>query len=294
MHRKMKVKFIKTSKEKENHFPYKKFYTFEFSPINKSNIQSNITYSIRFSELYAFHSKLLNKYKKLNFPNFPEKVFFFHQINILKRAYDLENYINKLLSLNNERIINEIKGFLNKHNIKSTLESSFNQNNLKDNDVIDNFLNNISLHQKNTSEILNHFIKENNIFEGNNKFNKEQIYKLFFGNNKIKGLLYYINYFLNSNLLGSINCLFFISKLIDCECNVNYEIYRKIFQLITIPCLKNLKLKQFLLMNNHKITDRVFVIIRSVCENIDINFNDCFEGNCCKQYYYQYIGWLDD
>ena len=63
MHRKMKVKFIKTSKEKENHFPYKKFYTFEFSPINKSNIQSNITYSIRFSELYAFHSKLLNKYK---------------------------------------------------------------------------------------------------------------------------------------------------------------------------------------------------------------------------------------
>ena len=47
-------------------------------------------------------------------------------------------------------------------------------------------------------------------------------------------------------------------------------------------------------MNNHKITDRVFVIIKSVCENIDINFNDCFKGNCCKQYYYQYIGWLDD
>ena len=42
------------------------------------------------------------------------------------------------------------------------------------------------------------------------------------------------------------------------------------------------------------ITDKIFVIIRCLCENKKIEFKDCFRGNKYKLYYEMYKKWLDD
>ena len=302
----MKVQFMNAQKIKEEKFPYGNYYKFNFSPLLASSIEdNNIYYSIRYSELFDFHSDLLKLYKKNYLPHFPEKIFFFQENYVLKRAKDLENYINKILSMNNDKIKREMKFLLNSHiNLKnaSLSESSINTSfsticSLSDNNEnrIDNFLKNLSIAKNDFSIVIDDFVKENNIFKATNIFNKEEIYKLFFGEtNKLNGLLYYFNTYVNINLFSTISCLFFVSKLIDCECNNDFKIYRKVFKLITSHTLKNLNLEKFLELNNSNIIDRVFVIIRCICENNNYQFNDCFNGNLYKKYYNQYVEWLDD
>lgn len=307
----MKVSFINCSKIKEKKFPYGNYYKYNFSPlIQSSNNNKNIIiYSIRYSKLLEFHSNLLTQYKKIHLPNFPEKIFFHQEKYILKRAYDLENYINKILHLQNDKINREIKYFLNSHiklennnlsdlridtSISTFSSISDNINNNVNENKIENFLKKLSNTKGDFSNIIDNFIKENNIFMVKNNFTKIEIYKLFFGeNNKLNGLIYYINNIRTTNLLGSINCLIFISKLIDCECNNDYEIYREIFKLITKHNLRNLNLETFLELNNFNIIDRVFVIIRCICQETEYSFYDCLKGNYIKKYYNWYNDWLD-
>ena len=302
----MKIRFINAQKVKEEKFPYGNYYKFNFSPLISNNIiDINIIYSIRYSELLEFHLYLKKNNIKNNLPDFPEKIFFFQENDIIKRANDLENYMNKLLLINNDKIKREFKLFLNSHvKLKncSFYESSMNTSistlcSLSDNNenIIDTFLKNLSLAHNDFSDTIDEFIKETNIFKSINIFNKEDIYKLFFGEtNKINGLIYYISSLFHKNLFGSISCLFFISKLIDCECNNDFKIYRKVFQLITKHNVRNLNLENFLQLNNSNIFDRVFVIIRCICENNNIKFNECFKENNYTKYYNQYIEWLDD
>ena len=308
----MKVSFINCIKNKEEKFPYGNYYKFNFSPLTQShNIDKNIIiYSIRYSKLLEFHSNLLQQYKNIHLPIFPEKIFFHQEKYILKRAYDLENYINKILLHHNEKIKREMKLFLNSHiqlNDNNLLDFSINtsistlnslNDNIKNNNIneskIDIFLKNLSNAKSNFSNIIDNFIKENKIFTNKNNFSKNEIYKLFFGEkNELNGLIYYINNIRNITLLGNINCLIFISKLIDCECNNDYEIYREIFKLITIHNLRKLNLEKFLEINNIYIMDRVFVIIRCICQETDFSFYDCVNGNCIKKYYNWYNDWLD-
>ena len=310
----MKVSFINCIKIKEEKFPYGNYYKFNFSPlIQSSNIDNNIIiYSIRYSKLLEFHSNLLNQYKKIHLPNFPEKILFHQEKYILKRAYDLENYINKLLYHHNDKINREMKFFLNsniqlEHNklsdlsintsisTLSSITDNINNNHVNVNEnKIENFLKTLSNAKSDFSNIIDNFIKKNNIFTVKNNFTKIDIYKLFFGeNNQLNGLIYYINNIRATNLLGSINCLIFISKLIDCECNNDYEIYREIFKLITIHNLRNLNLEAFLELNNFNIIDRVFVIIRCICQETEYSFYDCIKGNFIKKYYNWYNDWLD-
>ena len=308
----MKVSFINCIKNKEEKFPYGNYYKFNFSPLTQShNIDKNIIiYSIRYSKLLEFHSNLLQQYKNIHLPIFPEKIFFHQEKYILKRAYDLENYINKILLHHNEKIKREMKLFLNSHiqlNDNNLLDFSINtsistlnslNDSIKNNNIneskIDIFLKNLSNAKSNFSNIIDNFIKENKIFTNKNNFSKNEIYKLFFGEkNELNGLIYYINNIRNITLLGNINCLIFISKLIDCECNNDYEIYREIFKLITIHNLRKLNLAKFLEINNIYIMDRVFVIIRCICQETDFSFYDCVNGNCIKKYYNCYNDWLD-
>ena len=308
----MKVSFINCIKNKEEKFPYGNYYKFNFSPLTQShNIDKNIIiYSIRYSKLLEFHSNLLQQYKNIHLPIFPEKIFFHQEKYILKRAYDLENYINKILLHHNEKIKREMKLFLNSHiqlNDNNLLDFSINtsistlnslNDSIKNNNIneskIDIFLKNLSNAKSNFSNIIDNFIKENKIFTNKNNFSKNEIYKLFFGEkNELNGLIYYINNIRNITLLGNINCLIFISKLIDCECNNDYEIYREIFKLITKHNLRNLNLETFLELNNFNIIDRVFVIIRCICQETEYSFYDCLKGNYIKKYYNWYNDWLD-
>jgi len=295
----MKVKIINYYKNKEEKFPYKEYYIYELSVL--FNDQNKI-YNIRYSELEKFHENLLKKYPNLNNINFPEKLYFFNQKNINKRKNDLEIYLNKLLSLNDKNIeiflqnffIKNTKNedFMNTLNSFNSVSTSNSLSSLNE-EIIDNFLNDLSYSKDNLTKIIKEF--ENNLNKINFNFNKNEIYKLFFGIlGKNNGLIDFMGKNVKENPYSNFSVLFLISNLIDCEFNENYEIYRNVFQLICISKVKEMNFDSFLQFNYNNITDKIFVLIRCLCENKKIEFKDCFRGNKYKKYYEMYKKWLDD
>ena len=295
----MKVKIINYYKNKEEKFPYKEYYIYELSFL--FNDQNKI-YNIRYSELEKFHENLLKKYPYLNKINFPEKLYFFNQKNINKRINDLEIYLNKLLSLNDKNVeiflqnffIKNIKNedFMNTLNSFNSVSTSNSLSSLNE-EIIENFLNDLSYSKDNLTKIIKEF--ENNLNKINFNFNKNEISLLFFGNlGKNNGLIDFMGKNVKENPYSNFSVLFLISNLIDCEFNENYEIYRSVFQLICINKVKEMNFDSFLQFNYNNITDKIFVIIRCLCENKKIEFKDCFRGNKYKLYYEMYKKWLDD
>ena len=83
----MKVQFMNAQKIKEEKFPYGNYYKFNFSPLLSSSIEDkNIYYSIRYSELFDFHSNLLKIYKKKLLTKFPRKNIFFSRKLCFKKS----------------------------------------------------------------------------------------------------------------------------------------------------------------------------------------------------------------
>jgi len=295
----MKVKIINYYKNKEEKFPYKEYYIYELSFL--FNDQNKI-YNIRYSELEKFHENLLKKYPYLNKINFPEKLYFFNQKNINKRINDLEIYLNKLLSLNDKNVEIFLQNFFKKNtknedfmNTLNSFNSVSTSNSLSslNEEIIENFLNDLSYSKDNLTKIIKEF--ENNLNKINFNFNKNEISLLFFGNlGKNNGLIDFMGKNVKENPYSNFSVLFLISNLIDCEFNENYEIYRSVFQLICINKVKEMNFDSFLQFNYNNITDKIFVIIRCLCENKKIEFKDCFRGNKYKLYYEMYKKWLDD
>jgi hypothetical protein len=295
----MKVKIINYYKNKEEKFPYKEYYIYELSFL--FNDQNKI-YNIRYSELEKFHENLLKKYPYLNKINFPEKLYFFNQKNINKRINDLEIYLNKLLSLNDKNVEIFLQNFFVKNtknedfmNTLNSFNSVSTSNSLSslNEEIIENFLNDLSYSKDNLTKIIKEF--ENNLNKINFNFNKNEISLLFFGNlGKNNGLIDFMGKNVKENPYSNFSVLFLISNLIDCEFNENYEIYRSVFQLICINKVKEMNFDSFLQFNYNNITDKIFVIIRCLCENKKIEFKDCFRGNKYKLYYEMYKKWLDD
>ena len=295
----MKVKIINYYKNKEEKFPYKEYYIYELSVL--FNDQNKI-YNIRYSELEKFHENLLKKYPNLNNINFPEKLYFFNQKNINKRKNDLEIYLNKLLSLNDKNIeiflqnffIKNTKNedFMNTLNSFNSVSTSNSLSSLNE-EIIDNFLNDLSYSKDNLTKIIKEF--ENNLNKINFNFNKNEIYKLFFGIlGKNNGLIDFMGKNVKENPYSNFSVLFLVSNLIDCEFNENYEIFRNVLQLICVNKVKEMNFDSFLQFNYNNITDKIFVIIRCLLENNKIEFKDCFKGNKYKKYYEMYKKWLDD
>jgi len=297
----MKFKIINYYKNKEEKFPYKEYYIYDISPIiNNGTIVKHIIYSIRYSNLEKFHENLLKKFPNLYFLIFPEKFYFFNQKNINKRIIDLENYLNNLLSLNEINVENFLKEFLEKYSKNEDFNNTpSNVNNISNSntstslnkEIINNFLNDL----KNSKGDYNKTIQD---FENKLKiinFNKEEIYKLFFGDiGKKNGLLDFMGKNLKENQYSNFSILQFISNLIDCEYNENYEIYKNVLQLISINKIIELNFDYFLQLDYLNITDKIFIIIRNICDNNKIEFKDCFKGNNYKKYYEMYQKWLDE
>ena len=295
----MKVKIINYYKNKEEKFPYKEYYIYELSFL--FNDQNKI-YNIRYSELEKFHENLLKKYPYLNKINFPEKLYFFNQKNINKRINDLEIYLNKLLSLNDKNVEIFLQNFFKKNtknedfmNTLNSFNSVSTSNSLSslNEEIIENFLNDLSYSKDNLTKIIKEF--ENNLNKINFNFNKNEISLLFFGNlGKNNGLIDFMGKNVKENPYSNFSVLFLVSNLIDCEFNENYEIYRNVLQLICVNKVKEMNFDSFLQFNYNNITDKIFVIIRCLCENKKIEFKDCFRGNKYKLYYEMYKKWLDD
>ena len=295
----MKVKIINYYKNKEEKFPYKEYYIYELSALFDNQ---KIIYNIRYSELEKFHENLLKKYPYLNKIIFPEKLYFFNQKNINKRINDLEMYLNKLLHLNDKNVENLLKNFLLKNtknevfiktiNSFNSISTSNSLSSLND-DIIEQFLNDLAYYKNNLTKIITEF--ENNLNKINFNFNKDEIYKLFFGNlGKNNGLIDFMGKNVKENPYSNFSVLFLVSNLIDCEFNENYEIYRNVLQLICVNKVKEMNFDSFLQFNYNNITDKIFVIIRCLLENNKIEFKDCFKGNKYKKYYEMYKKWLDD
>lgn len=295
----MKVKIINYYKNKEEKFPYKEYYIYEISALFDNQ---KIIYNIRYSELEKFHENLLKKYPNLNKINFPEKFYFFNQKNINKRINDLEMYLNKLLHLNDKNVENLLKNFLLKNtknevfiktiNSFNSISTSNSLSSLND-DIIEQFLNDLAYYKDNLTKIITEF--ENNLNKINFNFNKDEIYKLFFGNlGKNNGLIDFMGKNVKENPYSNFSVLFLVSNLIDCEFNENYEIFRNVLQLICVNKVKEMNFDSFLQFNYNNITDKIFVIIRCLLENNKIEFKDCFKGNKYKKYYEMYKKWLDD
>ena len=295
----MKVKIINYYKNKEEKFPYKEYYIYELSFL--FNDQNKI-YNIRYSELEKFHENLLKKYPYLNKINFPEKLYFFNQKNINKRINDLEIYLNKLLSLNDKNVEIFLQNFFVKNtknedfmNTLNSFNSVSTSNSLSslNEEIIENFLNDLSYSKDNLTKIIKEF--ENNLNKINFNFNKNEISLLFFGNlGKNNGLIDFLGKNVKENPYSNFSVLYLVSNLIDCEFNENYEIYRNVLQLISVNKVKEMNFDSFLQFNYNNITDKIFVIIRCLCENNKIEFKDCFRGNKYKKYYEMYKKWLDD
>jgi hypothetical protein len=216
----MKVKIINYYKNKEEKFPYKEYYIYELSFL--FNDQNKI-YNIRYSELEKFHENLLKKYPYLNKINFPEKLYFFNQKNINKRINDLEIYLNKLLSLNDKNVEIFLQNFFKKNtknedfmNTLNSFNSVSTSNSLSslNEEIIENFLNDLSYSKDNLTKIIKEF--ENNLNKINFNFNKDEIYKLFFGNlGKNNGLIDYMGKNVKENPYSNFSVLFLVSNLID-------------------------------------------------------------------------------
>ena len=247
----MKVKIINYYKNKEEKFPYKEYYIYELSALFDNQ---KIIYNIRYSELEKYHENLLKKYPNLNKINFPEKFYFFNQKNINKRINDLEMYLNKLLYLNDKNVENLLKNFLLKNtknevfiktiNSFNSISTSNSLSSLND-DIIEQFLNDLAYYKDNLTKIITEF--ENNLNKINFNFNKDEIYKLFFGNlGKNNGLIDFMGKNVKENPYSNFSVLFLVSNLIDCEFNENYEIYRNVLQLICVNKVKEMNFDSFL------------------------------------------------
>lgn len=161
----IKIEFKAMKKEYESSFPFNSYYLYEFQISDNEDYNSYkpISMFIRYSKVHSFNSFLENKYPFEIFPNFPKKFFFETNSALNERAKNLENYFNKLLSSNNNEIINEVENFINLY-IKNddselqSLNSSEEINEENDNSNIVYFLlNELNSNDSMISEIINNF-----------------------------------------------------------------------------------------------------------------------------------------
>jgi hypothetical protein len=120
---------------------------------------------------------------------------------------------------------------------------------------------------------------------------KEGIYLLFFGSEYEKGLVYYIGEY-EHNLYGAVSCLLFLSKLIDCEYNVNYDLFRKILRLGSASRINLMHLEKLIAMNNNEINKACFSLIRCLCEEEGCFNEDFWFLRNNTTHYEQYTHWL--
>jgi hypothetical protein len=103
------------------------------------------------------------------------------------------------------------------------------------------------------------------------KFDKNEVILLLYGTKELKGLFYHIGN-LKSNLIGSINCLHFIKKLLDYEFNPQCELFVIIIRAtMTKEWLRSLNLFEFFKLHNKNITYSVFKILKVFHENDTLN-----------------------
>ena len=268
---------------------------------------------IRYSSLRKLHFDIIKRFDlSNNAVQFPSKSLILTKNVLNKRMKQLEMYMNYILSLHENFLLqtyirNWFVEYINTslytnmvNNVTDSKKTHSNNNNNidsnNDNDINDTnsddsekkvveLLKLLRVFSMNVSEYLSAF------GESASLLSKEGIYILFFGSECEKGLVYYIGQY-EHNLYGAISCLLFISKLIDCEYNMNYDLFRKILRLGSVSKIELMHLEKLIGMNSNEINKACFSLIRCLCEE-EGSFNEEFWFTHNNTLHYeQYTKWL--
>ena len=253
---------------------------------------------IRYSRLRKLHFNIVKRFNLCNSAvQFPSKSLILTKSVLNKRMKQLEMYMNYVLSLHYDSLLqvyirNWFVEYINTSTYKSKVNNAIDINKPHNNSInndsekkVVELLKALHTFPMNVSEYLCSFEESVSLLS------KENIYLLFFGSEWEKGLLYYIGQY-ERNLYGAISCLLFIFKLIDCEYNVNYELFRKIFRLGSVSKIELMNLEKLIAMNNNEVSKSCFGLIRCLCEEEGCFNEDFWFMHNNALHYEQYNKWL--
>ena len=256
---------------------------------------------IRYSCLRKLHLTIVKRFQQCNHVmQFPPKSPILTKSVLSKRMKQLETYMNYVFSLNDDLplqmyIRNWFVEYMNTSTYKNMVRSVIGEKKAHSNSDSDKtgddserkviaLLKAFNVFPMNLSEYLCAF--EDSV----SMLSKEGIYLLFFGNEQLKGLVNYIGQY-ERNCYGAVSCLLMVSKLIDCEYNVNYDLFRRILRLGSVSKIDTMHLEKLIAVNDSEVRKACFGLIRCLCEE-EGSYSEEFWFTNDALHYEQYARWL--
>lgn len=136
-------------------------------------------------------------------------------------------------------------------------------------DFIFKFLKDLNRNIKEKCSIIKKFDEKFRLKKDNHVFHRDEVYKLLFGEKSgfgyeesyYFGLIYHCGN-IKDNVLGAEVCVEFLSKLIDCEYNPDYELFTSILKLATSNQIENMKLETHILKNKIHLVNACFTLLK--------------------------------